>query len=114
MNTTPAQHIWTEREISDALPNGFATPAGPAGAVRAVCLPSDEGGASPAQFDIRVDWGDGIPSPHDDISAHVDALVRRVEEKFPSPDGWNYDPANGTIDQIASYSMPGWAPVAGL
>ena len=52
------------------------------------------------------------PAPQ--LSPRDLALVRRISARFPSPEGWSYDAANGTIDQVATFGAPGWAPTAGL
>ena len=107
-------HVWTAREVVALLPNGYTSPAGRGVFVRAACCPSDEDdGSEPAQFDARPSWADTI-GPHDNADAAVEALVRRIEAKFPSPKGWSYDAANGTIDQVATFGRGGWAPTAGL
>lgn len=104
-------HVWTEREVLDILGDGsYTAPAGAGLHVRAECLPGEDDSA-PAQFTVSPSWADTI-GPRDDCDASVEALVRRISARFPSPDGWSYDRANGTIDQVATFGAPGWAPVA--
>lgn len=106
-----SSHLWTEGEVVAALGAGcYTAPAGAGLHVRAECLPGEDASA-PAQFTVSPSWADTI-GPHDDCDASVEALVRRISARFPSPDGWSYDRANGTIDQVATFSLPGWAPTA--
>lgn len=106
-------HVWTFAEVAAAFGDrSFVSPAGRGLFVRATCCPGEDS-TDPAFFDVAPNWADHI-GPYDDCDRSVDDLVRKVAAKFPSPKGWTYRPDNGTIDQVATFSMPGWAPVAGL
>lgn len=106
-------HVWTFAEISAAFGDrSFVSPAGRGLFVRAACYPGEDP-AEVAFFDVAPSWSDHV-GPHDDCDRSVDDLVRKISAKFPSPKGWTYRPDNGTIDQVATFSMPGWAPVAGI
>lgn len=41
-------------------------------------------------------------------------LVRNTPHGLAGERDWSYDRANGTIDQVATFGAPGWAPTAGL
>lgn len=93
-------HVWTMREVAAVMGDrSYTAPAGRGLFVRAACFPG-EFEDSPAWFDLQPSWGDAI-GRFDNCDATVDALVRRIEAKFPPADGhfWQYDPANGTIEQ---------------